>query len=47
VSIIHETRPDPFHSHPLGDDSFVDMLELKLNKVLRPLKQGRKRKSEK
>jgi len=44
---MHETRPAPFHSRPLGDDSFVDMLELKLNKILRPLKQGRKRKSEK
>jgi len=32
---------------PLGDDSFVDMLELKLDKILRPLKQGRKRKSDK
>jgi len=32
---------------PLGDDSFVDMLESKLNKVLRPLKQGRKRKGDK
>ena len=28
---------------PLGDDAFVDMLELKLDKILRPLKQGRKR----
>jgi len=27
---------------PLGEDSFVDMLELQLDKVLRPLKQGRK-----
>ncbi|MDQ6965136.1 MAG: transposase [Mariprofundales bacterium] len=32
---------------PLGTDSFVDMLELKLDKVLRPLKPGRKRKSDK
>jgi len=32
---------------PLGDDSFTDMLELKLDKVLRPLKRGRKRKDEK
>ncbi len=32
---------------PLGDDSFVDMLELKLGKILRPLKQGRKRKRDK
>ena len=44
---MHETRPAPFHSRPLGDDSFVDILELKLDKVLRPLKQGRKHKSEK
>jgi len=26
----------------LGEDSFVDKLELQLDKVLRPLKQGRK-----
>jgi len=32
---------------PLGNDSFVDMLELKLGKMLRPLKRGRKRKSDK
>jgi len=32
---------------PLGDESFVDMLELKLDKVLRPLKQGRKHKNDK
>jgi len=32
---------------PLGDDPFVDMLELKLDKVLRPLKQGRKRNNDK
>jgi len=30
---------------PLGDNFFVDMLELKLGKILRPLKRGRKRKS--
>jgi len=29
---------------PLGDDSFIDKLELYSGKVLRPLKQGRKRK---
>jgi len=44
---MFKARSAPFHSSPLGDDSFVDMLELKLNKILRPLKQGRKRKSEK
>ncbi len=32
---------------PLGDDSFVDMLELKLDKSLRPLKRGRKCKDDK
>lgn len=29
---------------PLGDESFLDMLENKVGKVLRSLKQGRKRK---
>jgi len=29
---------------PLGDVSFLDMLERKAGKVLRPLKRGRKRK---
>ncbi len=32
---------------PLGDDSFVDMLELKLDEILRPLKRGRKCKDDK
>jgi len=32
---------------PLGDESFLDTLESKAGKVLRPLKQGRKRKVEK
>jgi len=32
---------------PLGDETFLDMLENKLGKVLRPLKQGRKRKDDK
>ncbi|MDQ6954825.1 MAG: transposase [Mariprofundaceae bacterium] len=32
---------------PLGDDSFVDMLELNAGRVLRSLKQGRKRVTDK
>jgi len=33
--------------HLLGDEPFLEMLESKLRKVLRPLKQGRKRKIDK
>ncbi len=32
---------------PLGDEAFLDTLEQKLGRVLRPLKPGRKRKAEK
>lgn len=32
---------------PLGDESFLDMLELRAGRTLRPLKQGRKRKHDK
>jgi len=32
---------------PLGGESFLDMLEQKVGRVLRPLKQGRKRRVEK
>ena len=32
---------------PLGSESFIEMLEQKANRVLRPLKQGRKRRNDK
>jgi len=47
-SDLEDATKDALRMHtktgrPLGDDSFVDMLELKLDKILRPLKQGQKR----
>ncbi|MDQ6951339.1 MAG: hypothetical protein Q9M26_06720, partial [Mariprofundales bacterium] len=39
---MHALRMYSKTGRPLGDDSFVDQLESKLGKVLRPLKQGRK-----
>jgi putative transposase len=44
---INALRMHTKTGRPLGDESFVDMLELKLDKILRPLKQGRKRKKDK
>jgi len=46
-STIQTIRTHSQTGRPLGEDSFVDMLELRLDKVLRPLKQGRKPKKDK
>ena len=44
-AIINALQLHTRTGRPLGDDAFVDILELKLGKALRPLKPGRKRKS--
>ena len=46
-AIINALQLHTRTGRPLGDDAFVDILELKLGKALRPLKPGRKRKSDK
>jgi len=44
---INTLRMHSRTGRPLCADAFVDMLELNLDKILRPLKQSRKRKQDK
>jgi len=46
-AVVESLRKHTKTGRPLGEDTFVDMLELRLGRVLRPLKQGRKKKGDK
>jgi len=46
-AVVASLRKHTKTGRPLGEDTFVDMLELKLGRILRPLKQGRKKKGDK